>query len=207
MSAVPSTRPSLLLRIRDAENHEAWQAFVLIYTPLIYNFCKKHGLQDADAADVAQEVMTAVARGIHRFDYDPQRGKFRSWLLTVTRNKFQNFLAKQQAQPVLAERTTLAIETHRQSAETEESEWDTEYYKRLFNWAADRIRHEFHESTWQAFWRATVDERDGKEVAESLGLSVGAVYVAKSRVVARLKEEIQAVDQEGIIPPDLPERE
>jgi len=68
---------------------------------------------------------------------------------------------------------------------------------------AERIRSEFQESTWQAFWRSTIDERDGKAVAESLGLSVGAVYVAKSRVIARLKEEIRSVDAEGLLPPDF----
>lgn len=206
MNPVPQTRPSLLIRIRDAHNHEAWTAFVQIYTPLIYDFCRRRDLQDADAADVAQEVMAAVASAIRRFDYDPQRGKFRNWLLAVVRSKFHNFKAQQQRQPELAGKTTLELKLDRDSMATEESEWEAQYYKRLFNWAAERIRSEFHESTWQAFWRTTIDERDGKEVAESLGLSVGAVYVAKSRVIARLKEEFQAVDQEGIIPPELRER-
>jgi RNA polymerase sigma-70 factor (ECF subfamily) len=75
-------------------------------------------------------------------------------------------------------------------------------YRTIFNWAAERIRGEFQSSTWQAFWQTTIAERDGKEVAKALGLSVGAVYVAKSRVIARLKEEIQSVDAEGVMPPD-----
>ena len=85
----------------------------------------------------------------------------------------------------------------------DQSVWEADYYRAIFNWAAERIRSEFQESTWQAFWQTTVDERDGKEVAKSLGLSVGAVYVAKSRVIARLKEEIQSVDAEGVKAPDF----
>ena len=85
----------------------------------------------------------------------------------------------------------------------EDLTWEADYYHAIFNWAAERIRGEFQDSTWQAFWRTTIEERDGKEVAESLGLSVGAVYVAKSRVIARLKQEIQSVDAESVMPPDF----
>ena len=203
MNCAQDTRPSLLLRIRDSENQEAWRQFVEIYTPLIYGFCRGRGLRDADAADVAQESMRAVAQAIGRFEYDPQRGKFRNWLLTVVRSKFQNFLTQQQRQPELAGETTLQQKLDDHPPSSEDGEWEAEYYRRIFQWAAERIRGEFQESTWQAFGRTTIDERDGKEVAESLGLSVGAVYVAKSRVIARLKEEIQSVDAEDVIPPDF----
>src|SRR5687768_14200871 len=100
MSADPVTRPTLLERLRNVDNAAAWEQFVEAYTPLIYDFCHRAGLQNADAADVAQEVMRAVAGAIRKFKYDPQRGRFRTWLLTVTRSKLNNFLAKQQRQPV-----------------------------------------------------------------------------------------------------------
>jgi RNA polymerase sigma factor (sigma-70 family) len=203
MSAAPVTRPSLLIRLRNAENHSAWEQFVEIYTPLIYGFCHRRGLQEADAADVAQEVMRAVAGAMGKFEYDPERGKFRNWLLTVVRSKLHNFLAHQQRQPAPAGETALQFSLDRDTTVADESVWEADYYRGIFNWAAERIRGEFQESTWQAFWRTTIDERDGKDVAESLGLSVGAVYVAKSRVVARLKEEIQSVDPEDIMPPEF----
>ena len=145
--------------------------------------------------------MRAVAQAIGKFEYDPREGKFRNWLLTVVRSKFHNFMAQQQRQPDLAGKTTLQFMLDRQPPATEDSEWEAEYYRSIFQWAAGRIRSEFQESTWQAFWRTTIDERDGKAVAESLGLSVGAVYVAKSRVIARLKEEIRSLDAEGVMPP------
>jgi RNA polymerase sigma factor (sigma-70 family) len=200
-SYTPSTRSSLLVRIRNLEDQRAWEEFVEIYTPLVYGYCRSRDLQEGDAADVAQESMRAVARSIGKFEYDPQRGKFRNWLLTVVQNKLRNFLAQQQQQPELARESTLNLRQERDSAPVNESIWEAEYYRTLFNWAANRIRGEFHESTWRAFWQTTIDERDGKEVAESLGMSVGAVYVAKSRVIARLKEQILSVDaEEGIAP-------
>src|SRR5689334_12401708 len=96
MSTLPLTRPSLLIRLRDTDNQEAWQAFVQIYTPLVYGFCRSHGLQDADAADVSQEVMRAVARRMVGFEYRPDKGLFRSWLLAVTRSKLNNFFKSSQ---------------------------------------------------------------------------------------------------------------
>jgi len=203
MNDASITRPSLLLRVRDVNDDAAWSQFVEIYTPLVFGYCRARGLQDADAADVAQESMRAVAQAIGKFEYDPQRGKFRNWLLTVVRSKFHNFVARQQRQPELPGNTVLQFKLDRDATGADESDWEAEYHRRIFHWAAKRIRSEFHESTWQAFWRTTIDEHDGKEVAESLGLRVGAVYVAKSRVIARLKAEIQGVDAEGVMPPDF----
>src|SRR5947208_6425875 len=87
MADSPITRPSLLVRLRDARDELAWSQFVELYAPLVYGFARKHGLQDADAADLTQEVLQAVSGGIRRFDYDPRRGSFRGWLFTVVRNK------------------------------------------------------------------------------------------------------------------------
>jgi len=191
------TRASLLLRLRDADDERAWQDFVEIYTPLIFRYCHGRGLQEGDAADVAQETMRAVAKAIGKFDYDPQRGKFRNWLLTVAQSKLHNFLAHQERQPALAGETTLQRHLESSSSGVGESAWEADYYRTIFNWAAGRIRGEFQESTWQAFWQTVCEERDGMAVAQRLGMSVGAVYIAKSRVLARLRERIRAIDKEA----------
>src|SRR5206468_782748 len=88
----PVTRASLLVRIRDGRDTEAWQEFVRLYAPVIYGFARRRGLQDADAADLMQEVLRSVAAAADRLDYDPRRGTFRAWLFTVTRNKLYNLL-------------------------------------------------------------------------------------------------------------------
>jgi RNA polymerase sigma-70 factor (ECF subfamily) len=190
--------------LRDARNAEAWEQFVDIYAPLVHGFCRRRGLQEADAADVAQDVMTVVAQAIRKFEYDPQKGKFRNWLLTVVRSKFNNFVARQRRQPEPVGVSTLELQLTAAATEASDaSGWEEDYYRRIFHWAAERIRGEFSESTWQAFWRTGVEGRDGKDVADALGLSIGAVYTAKCRVIARLREEIQSVDEEDAAPLDL----
>jgi RNA polymerase sigma factor (sigma-70 family) len=190
------TRASLLLQLRDVRNDAAWTRFVEIYTPIVYGFCRNRDLQDADAADVSQEVMRAVARAMEKFEYDPQRGKFRNWLLTVARSKLNNFFNRRQRQPEPHGNTSIQNLMDAEPTQAEQSSWDKEYHGRLFHWAAEQLRPTLHEKTWQAFWRTTMQEEDAATVAGELQLSVGAVYVARSRVLARLKEKILSVDPE-----------
>ena len=196
MNGSTPTRPSLLLQLRDTENQQAWEDFVRIYTPLIYGFCCQRGLQNADAVDVAQEVLKAVTRTIQRFEYDPTRGKFRNWLLTVTRNKFNNLLSSQQRHAQASGGTSMLQRLEDLPSAEEETNWDRDFQRRLFEWAAERVRTEVQPKTWQAFWQAAVEGRGGEDVAARLGLSVGAVYVAKSRVTTRLRELIASVADE-----------
>jgi len=200
MNETPVTRPSLLLRVRNAEDAAAWGQFVEIYTPLIFGFCRGRGLQEADAADVAQEVMRAVSRSMGRFDYNPERGTFRSWLFTVTRNKFNNFLERRRNHREADGGTTMQELIEARPCPEQDESWDREYRQRLFDWACAQIRGEFQEGTWQAFWRTAVAEESGEEVAQALGMSVGAVYVAKSRVRTRLRECIATVTGDDSLP-------
>ena len=194
------TRASLLFQIRDAQNANAWERFADIYRPIVYGFCRNKGLQAADAEDIAQEVLRTVARAMESFEYDRGKGKFRNWLLTVTRNKLNNFWSRRDRQPRPAGESTLEAFIEGEPTPGEQGVWDREYHGRLFAWASDQVRPMVADATWQAFWRTTIDERDGKEVAESLGMSVGAVYVAKSRVLARLKEAIASIDGDSELP-------
>src|SRR5262245_32629455 len=91
MADFPSTRPSLLVRLRDPKDQAAWREFVELYTPLVYNYARKQGLQDADAADLSQEVLGAVARAIGQLEYDPRLGAFRNWLFTILRRKLSDW--------------------------------------------------------------------------------------------------------------------
>jgi len=197
MEDSPVTRASLLLRIRDGQDKEAWRQFVEIYASLIYGFARKRGLQDADAADLMQDVLRSIASAVGRLDYDPRRGSFRSWLYTVTRNKLYSFLDGQRRHP-RGSGDSGAQQLLEEQANPDDSAaaWDQEYQRRLFAWAADQVRAEFQESTWQAFWQTAVEGKGPKDVARELNLSPGAVYVAKSRVIARLREKIQEVQDE-----------
>jgi RNA polymerase sigma-70 factor (ECF subfamily) len=144
---------------------------------------------------VAQEVMRAVAGAIRKFKYDPQRGRFRSWLLMVTRSKLNNFLARQQRQPVGMGHSTLANLLAPGDADLEKN-WDRQYYQHLFDWAAEQVRPRIEKSTWQAFLLTTIEGQETQEVATRLGISVGAVYIAKCRTLARLKEVLMNVAED-----------
>jgi len=187
-----STRPSLLLRIRDAQDTLAWVEFAGIYGPLVYAFGRKHGLQDADAADLTQEVFQAVARSVGQFEYDADRGGFRRWLFTVTRNKLNDALGRAQRGPAGSGDTGMRqlLEQQPQPA-GDGAMWEEEYQRRLWDWAAERVRGEVQESTWQAFWQTAVEGKSAEDVARALQLSVGAVYIARSRVIARLRKWVE----------------
>lgn len=203
MGGSPETRPSLLLRLRDTEDAEAWREFVRLYTPLVFSYCKRHNLQDADAADVAQEVMQVAAEALPEFHYDPQRGKFRGWLLQTTRHRLYKFFTRQRRAPQPISDTTIARLVDEQPDAVEHARWEEEYRQQLFDWAADIARQEFHAATWNAFRLTAMGNASVKEVATEMGISVGAVYIARSRVIARLRELIENVTDDPI---DLPTR-
>jgi RNA polymerase sigma factor (sigma-70 family) len=204
MSDPPPTRPSLLVRIRDPRDGVAWAEFVDIYGPLVYDYGRRRGLQDADAADLTQDVLRAMATAADRFAYDPARGAFRSWLFTVTRRKLLDSARRRRP----GDRGTGDTDVHRRLEEEEVGhsdggdedgiEWDRAFRQRLLDWAAGSIRGEFRPATWQAFWLCAVEGRPPREASASLGMSVGAVYAAKCRVLARLREEIGRARRDGL---------
>jgi RNA polymerase sigma factor (sigma-70 family) len=193
----PLTRASLLVQIRDGANHAAWQEFVKLYGPVVYGFARKRGLQDADAADLMQDVLRSVSAAIGRLDYDRNQGSFRGWLFTITRNKVFNFLSARRIRPQGSGDTTTnrLLDSHPDQSDGADA-WDLEYQRRIAALAMERIKPEFQEKTWQAFWLTAVEGQAAADVARQVGISPGAIYVAKSRVLARLKEEVEALQQQ-----------
>ena len=192
----PDTRPSLLLRLRDPDDQAAWDTFLEVYQPLVLGFCRRRGLQDADARDVAQDVMRAVSQAIHKLDYDPQRGTFRAWLFRVTRSKLADHFKARGRQPRGSGRTTVHQAIEQQPGDDAwAQEWDRESERRLFAWACGRIEPTVEPNTWKAFWMNAVEARPASEVARAVGLSVGAVYVAKSRTLARVRRLIDELGE------------
>ena len=197
MTQSDATRPSLLVRIRDPRDREAWEQFVEIYAPLVYRMARRRGLQDADAADLTQDVLRSVSGAVGRLDYDRARGTFRSWLYTVTRNALNTFFDAQRRAPRGSGDSAVQDWLEDRPAEDEESAaWDREYQQRVLAYAAEQVRPSFEESTWQAFWQTAVEGVPGKEVAQRLGMTVGAVYIAKSRVLGRIKEHVHQLLEE-----------
>ena len=193
MQESPATRASLLVRLRDGGDAGAWREFVHLYAPIIYGFARKRGLQDADAADLMQEVLRSVSLAAKRLEYDPARGSFRGWLFTVTRNKVFNFL-ESRSRRVLGSGDSRVQQRLEQQADSDgalSAEWEANYQRTMANQAMERVKGEFQAATWNAFIQTAVEGRTPAQVASRVGLSVGAVYVAKSRVIARLRQEIE----------------
>lgn len=198
MAEAPLTRATLLARIRDGHDADAWREFLHLYGPVVYGFARNRGLQDADAADLMQEVLRSVARNANKMEYDPKRGTFRGWLYTVTRNKVYNFLNGQRNRP-RASGDSAAQERLDAIPDRDEpgNDWELEYQRQLSAKAMDRIKGEFQKSTWSAFWGTAVEGRTPVAVGNELKMSTGAVYVAKSRVIARLRDEVKKLEAEA----------
>lgn len=176
------TRVSLLARLHDDQDAASWQTFVGVYAPLIYGFARRRGLQDADANDITQEVLIEVARGIRGFEYDRGKGRFRDWLGLVTRRRLSRFFARLADWPG---RLPAAIADPGLDAE-----WAAAFDDRLFEAAMERVQSQFTDPTWQAFTRTWLKNEPAQAVAESLGMTVDALYVARSRVLKSLREEV-----------------
>ncbi len=189
-----TTKNSLINRIRDSSDRDAWSDFVEIYGPLVYRYGRRRGLQDADAADLSQAVLTEVSHCIDRFDYNPALGRFRNWLMVIARYKLSS-LTRDRSKQI---GTTAALTHDRldQQPGTDDFStlWETEYQNYLFRWAANLVRDEIEEQTWQAFWQTAVENKTPRDVATELRMKVGTVYAAKSRVILRIRQKIAEVD-------------
>jgi RNA polymerase sigma factor (sigma-70 family) len=188
----------MVVRLRDHQDHEAWAHFVEVYAPLIYAYMRKRGLQDADAADLSQACLRQVAVHVGSLEYTPGRDSFRGWLFTIVRNKLRDFRDRG---PCLSQgsgdsQIQRLLESQAAPEPDEHADWERDYQYSLFVWAADQVRPLMQETTWQAFWLTAVEGKPGKEVATNLGISAAAVYVAKSRVMARIRALIGEVEAE-----------
>jgi RNA polymerase sigma factor (sigma-70 family) len=196
-SPIPTTRASLLLRLGDAQDHEAWVEFVTLYEPVVYRLLRQHGLQDTDARDVMQELFLAVSRSIEHWDPDRERGTFRSWLRRVARNLVINWLKSRQRRDVTGGSDLHELlDSLPAAGEPETVEFDHELRRALFHRAGQQVQSEVQPATWQAFWETSVGGLSPAEAAAKLGLSVGAVRVAKCRVLARLKTAVAELENE-----------
>lgn len=193
MTSLNTTRYSLLIRLKD-RSEGAWDEFVHVYEHAIYSFCRKKGLQHADASDVTQEVLLTVHSSIADWELNRSKGRFRAWLFTVTRNAAVDAIARNRREEI---RVTKLQDRVRDATQPEdECSFDEEYRHTLFCWAANKVREEVHDQTWQAFWRTTVEEQDVNTVAKLLNLSVSSVYTAKCRVLARLRKWVAKIESE-----------
>ena len=190
MIDLPQTRLSLVVRLRDPADSAAWHTFVDVYAPAVFAFARRGGLQAADAADLTQDVCRNVANAMRSSQYDADRGRFHGWLFAIVRNQLKMFRRAQSRRPRGAD---LPNEVPDDSAA---ENWDLECRRHLFAWACDNVKPAVKPNTWTAFWRTAVDGASAETVAKETGMTPAAVYLAKSRVLARLREAVSAVEDE-----------
>jgi RNA polymerase sigma-70 factor (ECF subfamily) len=181
-----TTPVSLLERLRQPGEQAAWERFVKLYTPLLWQWVRRLGSHGQDADDVVQEVFTVLVQKMPEFQYDPDK-RFRGWLWTVTANKVREKQRRQQVAVPGAGQDALAEAAGPDGAEAVS---EAEYQQYVVRRALQLMQAEFQPTTWKAFWECVVTDRPGGEVAAELGLSIDAVYAAKSRVLRRLRQEL-----------------
>lgn len=199
---LPTTRPSLLIRIRDSADRDAWFEFVEIYRPVIVRLAVAKGMQQADAEDLCQKVLIAVAEAIERFDPDGA-ARFRTWLKRITDNAVLNAITR--ARPDRAsgdEGVQFVLDQQPDRDGPDSALLKTEYRREILHWAAKEIRDEFTETTWKAFWLTAVEARPAEEVGQLLGRNRGSIYAARSRVMRRLIEKIDSFEDNEPRPSD-----
>jgi RNA polymerase sigma-70 factor (ECF subfamily) len=195
-SAPSSATHRSLLQCVQAGNPDAWDRLVTLYAPLVLDWCRQGELQPADTADVVQEVFLAVATHVAGFRKQAASDTFRGWLRTITRNKIHDHYRRLGREPGGEGGTEAGLRMTQVPAPgpavqpDEPGEMEVSAERSLFRRALASIRGEFEPRTWQAFWSTTIEGRAPKDVAGDLAMTAGAVRVAKSRVLQRLRDEL-----------------
>jgi RNA polymerase sigma-70 factor (ECF subfamily) len=195
------TSLSLLAKLRQSQDQAAWDRLVKLYAPLLKQWLRSFEVQDADADDLVQEVLSAVVREMPEFRHEGQTGAFRAWLRQVLVNRLRNFWRSRQHRPLatgassVLERLKELEDEHSQLSRT----WDREHDQHVLTRLIDLIRPNFQPKTWEAFHRQMFGGQRADQVAEELGMPLSSVYVARSRVLAALRREAAGlVDSTGL---------
>ncbi len=197
MYETPKTRPSLLLRLRGERDERAWEEFLLLYEPLVLRLMRRRGLQESDARDMTQQVLLRISGAIERYQPDGAEASFRRWLFRVARNVVVTFLTKRSRQAVVMEDRQIAELLDATLPTSAESDlFDQEYQLQVLAWATEQVRYEFRETTWEAFVETSINGRAIADVANQLKLSPGSIYVARSRIIARLRAKVEELEND-----------
>lgn len=191
MSDLPETNLSLIGRIKNPADNQAWLEFLALYQPIVYRMARKRGMQPADAQDVMQQVFLSVSRAINTWEPGSDRPPFRAWLTTISRNTITKALDRAPKDQGTGSTSMLELLHKTALPQPTSDELVREARKELVRQAADQIRPEFSESTWEAFWLTSIEGRTIPETAKKSGKNPGSIYIARFRVRERLREKIK----------------
>lgn len=196
-AAADATSPSLLGKAKAGED-EAWRRLVDLYSPLLYTWCRRQGLQAEDAKDVAQDVFASVAKSIESFRRDRPGDSFRGWLWTITSHKIRDHFRRRNGQAEARGGTDAQIqlaELPEESSGTSFTSPPGGHCSNAEQRAIELARAGVEERTWQAFWRVAVEGEDVAEVAKALGITTQAVYDAKYRIRRKIRQELESLGE------------
>jgi RNA polymerase sigma-70 factor (ECF subfamily) len=191
---LPETPISLLERLRLAPDPASWQRFVALYTPLIAGWLRRQDVQAADIDDLTQEVLGTLVRELPQFRHDLRRGAFRRWLRNITINRLRSFWRARRPAPVGGNDSREQMLEQLEDPDSDLSRlWDEEHDRHVVRRLLELIEPEFEPATWRAFQMLVLEAKPTREAAAALGLSPNAVRIAKSRVLARFRQEIDGL--------------
>lgn len=193
MHDIPETRRSLVLRLQDSADQQAWEEFVRLYQPVVYRVAISSGLQEADAQDLVQTVFVSIAGAIGKWTPKDSHVKFRHWLLRVARNATINLLTRRPLDQAAAAEGDF-LETLEATDRHSESLIELEYRRELLIRATEMVRVDFAPDTWKAFELTAIQGLSKEQAAQELGKSIGTVYAARSRIIRRLSEAVAELE-------------
>ena len=197
MDEIPETRDSLLIRIADARDQAAWEQFARIYRPVVYNVARMRGLQDADAQDVAQQVLLSVSKSLPNWERRDESTRFRHWLCRIARNATINMLTRQPKDRAIGG-GLVPVDIPENQVDSElDSRLVREYRRQLFRQAAEHVRSRADATTWQAFAMTMIDGLTIAEAAERLQRSEAVIYAARSRIMRRLRDTVKDMEEDA----------
>lgn len=183
------TSESLLIRLKSDGDPDAWPSFVELYTPLIFFWARKNGLDQQDAADLSQDVLTIVFQKLPTWHYNPQKS-FRGWLRTITLNRHRELFRKKRLNTVNGNALDIAELVDPRTAE---STWDANYGTELVASAMKLMQSDFAPSTWSALQRLILNGESAAKISRETGVSVWTIYSAKNRLMSRLRSQLDGL--------------
>lgn len=190
---MPETSQSLLQRLQTQQDSQAWQRLVAVYEPWLRGWLRQRQLQPADADDLVQDILMVVHQKLPAFVHNGQTGAFRAWFRTILVNQVRHFLRTRRHRQALLEGCRQALEQLEDQDSDASRQWELEHDQQLVRRLLAAVQGDFQPQTWQVFRLLVLEDRPAAEVADVCGIQRNAVYVAKARVLARLRQELDGM--------------
>jgi RNA polymerase sigma-70 factor (ECF subfamily) len=188
----PQTRASLILQLKSDRDEQAWREFVEVYESFLMQLVERRGVPPAHVPDVTNHVMAAIARSIGSWQNDDRDASFRRWIGRVARNVVIKYMSRERRQtPALG--GTEALELLAQCPDETGSQLAKQYEHEMIVWAAEQVKSEFIETSWQAFWQTMIEGRSVTDVAQALSVSPGSIYMSRGRIMKRIRDKVSEV--------------